>query len=223
MYRNAIIVVLCMVFNINLAAAEERSGQLLHSSTTFYKELWNSQKDESDTPQAPTVQQPVKKAPVKNNVQNKSATKNPVPTVTTPDGTFTPKPVKESNVLELVAGINSNCSGHWKGNTCMASVSRVAHNLTRDYAKKLDANGKKSSLEPLRQHCAASTAALQIEVPEYAILSAATECANIISDINGQTQTPPDLNMYQLLIGAIMCMNKDTTCAGIEKSLAALK
>ncbi len=83
--------------------------------------------------------------------------------------------------------------------------------------------GKQAKLdapaETLKQKCAASTAHREQAFPAAAMKSAFIECANGISDLVDQTQVSPDLDHYQLLVAPVLCMNKDKSCASLERGL----
>ncbi len=122
-----------------------------------------------------------------------------------------------SNHMKIMA---SFCVNHWDNEKCLKELSSLSMDLTTNYAEKLDAQKKEVQMENLKQHCAASTAALKVSVPAYAMKSAITECINIISDINDETSIKPDIDLYQLLVGSVLCLGKDLACDNIETQLS---
>ncbi len=111
------------------------------------------------------------------------------------------------------------CQGHWEKQHCMSELADFSMTLTVTYADQLDKADKREYLDMLKEHCAASTAAREVDVPAYAMSSAMTECANIMVDINEATDVYPDPNLYQLAVGSIMCLNKNLACFLIEQQL----
>ncbi len=112
------------------------------------------------------------------------------------------------------------CIGNWENEACLKATSQAAMVLISNYGSKLQQSGHKSSAEPLKQECAASTAATQEDnIPAYAMKSAYTVCANKIADISGKTGVSPDLSYYQLLVASVICMDKKPNCATFEGAL----
>ncbi len=138
------------------------------------------------------------------------------------------KSVKEDSkqfdlsALPFMLKISQNCPNIWEEKPCLQSLAVLSHTMATDYSDRLEKAGHGDALEPLKQHCAAATAAAEIDVPAYAMKSALTECINHISDTTEQTEVPPDLNMYQLAVSAVICMNKDEKCKSIEAELIKL-
>lgn len=135
--------------------------------------------------------------------------------------------IKKLNMRSLshIRSIRDACIPRWDGQGCMKSLSALNMETASFYAESLDASGRADSdsqLETLKEHCAASTAALKVDVPAYAMQSAMTECVNTISDIVDETTVKPDVSMYQLMVGAILCLGKDTKCNFIEGQLKAV-
>jgi len=133
-----------------------------------------------------------------------------------------PSNIEESTIYHI-RNMASFCIGKWENQDCIKELSSIAMDTTTNYAELLDAANKKSSMEPLKQHCAASTAALKMSVPAYAIKSAITECVNIIADINDKTAVKPNLNLYQLMVSSVMCLDKKPSCKEIETKLSSFK
>tara|TARA_Y100000588_G_scaffold157103_1_gene171069 strand:- start:97 stop:600 length:504 start_codon:yes stop_codon:yes gene_type:complete len=126
-------------------------------------------------------------------------------------------------VMAFAREISKSCPHQWEEQACLSDVSASALVLAANYAGDLQSNGMIGAVEQIKQHCAAATAATQGTYPAYAMKSAFTECANKIYDVSEQTSIKPDLSHYQLLIGAIWCMNKDSQCKTIEDQLGAFQ
>ncbi len=115
--------------------------------------------------------------------------------------------------------VSRACLGNWESQKCLKAVSDSSLVMVSNYGAKLKRKGKTRSLETLKEHCAASTAASNGEYPAYAMQSAYVECANIISDIVDETSIMPDQSHYQLIVGPVLCLYKDRRCKGIESGL----
>ena len=115
--------------------------------------------------------------------------------------------------------IASSCPGQWDGQICLKAVSEATMVMASTYGEVLQEQKHDASAENLKQHCAAATAASQGVYPAEAMRSAFTECANTMSDISNDTQIMPDPSLYQLLVGAVLCLDKDKTCANVESGL----
>tara|TARA_B100001989_G_scaffold250218_1_gene226916 strand:- start:90 stop:731 length:642 start_codon:yes stop_codon:yes gene_type:complete len=115
------------------------------------------------------------------------------------------------------------CPNTWTSQKCLAALAESNKTLISVYAGDLDENGFKDQLTPLKEHCAASTAASKIEVPAYAMKSAMTECANTIYDISEATQVKPFLSHYQVLVTSIFCLSDDPRCAPLENTLLKIR
>lgn len=126
-------------------------------------------------------------------------------------------------VVSHMKNISSSCLGSWETQICLKELSSVSMSMATNYAERLDASNNKPSMEPLKQHCAASTAAIKIEVPAYAMKSAITECVNTVSDINDKTSISPNINLYQILVGSVLCLGKDISCNDFEAQLSKFK
>ncbi len=53
--------------------------------------------------------------------------------------------------------------------------------------------------------------------------SALTECVNTISDVSKATQVKPNLNMYQLAVGTVLCLDGNDACNKIEAQLKTVQ
>lgn len=122
-------------------------------------------------------------------------------------------------VMAHAKKIASICPGSWEKQSCLEAVSESNITLAGNYAQSLDNTGNSAQIEPLKQLCAASTAATKGEYPAEAMNSAFTECANGIYDISQQSGVAPDQSNYQLLVAAILCLSKDPQCALLERSM----
>ena len=123
----------------------------------------------------------------------------------------------EASTLVHINNVASYCVGSWEEEACIKEISSVSMALATGYAELLDAGNQQKYMESLKQHCAASTAALKVSVPAYAMNSALKECANSISDISEATSISPNLNLYQLLVMSVMCLSKAKSCDMIEQ------
>lgn len=130
---------------------------------------------------------------------------------------ITPKASKVS--IQHAKIVSKACIGNWESQPCLKAVSESALVFAANYGAKLKRRGKSKSMETLKQHCAAATAASQGEYPAYAMQSAYTECANIIYDISEETKVTPDQSHYQLLVAPVLCLSKARECKGIESGL----
>ena len=115
-----------------------------------------------------------------------------------------------------IAGV---CPGAWESPACLTAVSHSNYALVSNYGAALQQAKLDAPAETLKQKCAASTAHREQAFPAAAMKSAFIECANGISDLVDQTQVSPDLDHYQLLVAPVLCMNKDKSCASLERGL----
>ncbi|MGB0718977.1 MAG: hypothetical protein ACPGRX_00800 [Bdellovibrionales bacterium] len=113
--------------------------------------------------------------------------------------------------------------GAWEGQPCLAAISQNTLVMAANYQEALQNAQKLSDSEAIKQHCAAATAAANGEYPAYAMRSAYVECANTVYDVTERSGVRPDLSQYQLLIGAVQCLDKSTACSAFETGLAAYK
>ena len=124
-----------------------------------------------------------------------------------------------TNVYPFYLDAARYCSHEWSSQSCMKTLSGASLVMVSNYAEDLHKNKNGQYLESLKQHCAASTAGTKVEVPAYAQRSAMTECINHIVTINEKTGIKPNPDFYQLIVGAIMCFDKNPSCSVIENSL----
>jgi len=118
--------------------------------------------------------------------------------------------------------VSKNCPGSWENATCLKAVSSSSYDMIIDYAAKLEQAGKKDFLEPLKQTCAASTAAREQEFPASAMNSAFKECANSMYDIAQKSSVMPDRNYFQLIVVSSLCLDGAPECAGVEQQMRAM-
>lgn len=124
-------------------------------------------------------------------------------------------------VLQFAASVAQACVADWGAQGCLSAVSESNIAMLSDYGAALQNAKHDAAAETLKQHCAATTAASQQNVPAYAMLSALTECANTISDIASRTALMPDPSHYQLMIAPLLCLGGNPACAEITAQLTA--
>ena len=113
------------------------------------------------------------------------------------------------------------CLNKWEEQSCLRQVSDTYLTAVSLYAEDLEVGGFKAEQEPLKEHCAASTAATQLDdVPAYAMRSAFVECSNKIYAIYERTKIMPDQELGQLMVLAVLCLDKDPRCSQMEEGLA---
>lgn len=132
-----------------------------------------------------------------------------------------PLPKLSSTVSKHVQAVTFSCLKQWEKQTCMKTLSSLNFTLVTSYAEALRGANKKASIGQLKNGCAASTAALKISVPAYAMRSAMTECVNLMADISDKTSIHPEPSLSQLAVSAILCIGKNKACPEIEKGLFA--
>ncbi len=121
--------------------------------------------------------------------------------------------------LAAAKSIADVCPGAWESPDCLTAVSQSNYTLVSNYGATLQQAKMDAPAETLKQKCAASTAHREQAFPAAAMKSAFIECANGISDLVDQTKVSPDLDHYQLLVAPVLCMNKDKSCATLERGL----
>lgn len=116
------------------------------------------------------------------------------------------------------------CPGAWESAACLTAGSESNLVMASNYGAALKERKLEGPAETLKQHCAASTAHREGRTyPAYAMQSAFTECANIITDLVDQTGVKPDVDHYQLIVMSVLCMTKDKRCAPMEQGLLQYK
>ena len=130
-------------------------------------------------------------------------------------------PKLNSVVLGHVKAVTSACVKKWEDQACMKVLASMNVTLASTYAESLHNSNKRSYMEQLKNHCAASTAALQVSVPAYAMRSAMTECVNSMTTISQQTSVFPNPSLSQLAVSAVLCIAKNKVCSEIEQGLLA--
>ena len=123
--------------------------------------------------------------------------------------------------VKYAVGVAGVCLGrHWDRPSCLRVVSESTLTLAANYAGDLQTQGHERVLEDLKQHCAAATAMTgEEDYPADAMTSAFKECAEIMLDIATKTGVMPDPSHYQLLVGAVLCLELDSRCTFIEQGL----
>ncbi len=127
--------------------------------------------------------------------------------------------LKALNVYPYYMGAAKYCSHEWESQICMKTLSEASLIMTSNFADDLNKNGFEGHLEELKQHCAASAAATKVNVPASAQRSAIVECVNHIVDVSEKTGLKPDPNFYQLMVGSVLCFDKNAACILIEQGL----
>ena len=115
------------------------------------------------------------------------------------------------------------CVGAWESPACLTAMSESNMTMVSNYGALLQSRKLDAQAETLKQHCAASTAHREQQFPAEAMKSAFIECINAISDLAEQTTIPPDVDHFQLLVAAGLCLSKDARCVPMEKALAQYK
>lgn len=124
---------------------------------------------------------------------------------------------------DFARSVARSCLRGWESQQCLEALSGSALVLTANYAAALEKAKKTTYTEQLKNHCAASTAAMEGHYPAEAMNSAFTECANTIYDISEASGIPPDLSHYQILVGGVLCLSGQPQCASIEQGLRQRK
>lgn len=146
---------------------------------------------------------------------------NPVPKSQNQPAQSVTSSKMDNVVLGHVKTVTLSCVQKWEDQGCMKALSSMNMTFASTYASTLQNANKKSYTERLKNGCAASTAALKVVVPAYAMRSAMVECVNVMSDIADKASVRPDPSLSQLSVGAILCLGKDKSCKKIEQGLLA--
>lgn len=173
----------------------------------------------------PPVGSPKKKENTPEQAQPATPAEEETTTTKAPPATTQPVTLDErTKVLQIhLKDMSQKCPKTWETQACLASMAESNRTLASLYAEDLDKSGHGQYLAEIKEHCAASTAASQIEVPAYAMKSAMTECSNTIYDLTEKTQIKPPMSHYQLLITTIYCLDKDPRCQPLEETLLKIK
>ena len=131
----------------------------------------------------------------------------------------TAAPAVSTASLQAAKLIANACLPGWETQTCMKAISQSSYVMVSNYGGDLEGRNKKADAEILKQHCAATTAATQQDVPPYAMRSALTECAGVISDLAAKTGVNPDLSHFQLMVIPAMCLAQDPNCPALTAQL----
>lgn len=196
---------------LSLLLAFSVGSAISHSA---HAQLFNSSKKKSSNVYSPTKETQSQNAG--HSSSNASASKTQAAQSQSTKGA---SPKIDPVVYKHTRNIVAVCVNKWQGQACMVALSSLNMTLTTTYAQALNIAGKNSSMERLKQNCAASTAALKIDVPAYAMRSAMTQCVNSMVDLSDRTSILPDPSLSQLAVGAILCMDKKPSCAAIENAL----
>lgn len=132
---------------------------------------------------------------------------------------FAEKEVPSNTALKYASIVADACVSRWEDAACVRALSESSLTLVSDYGAQLQYRKMDGSLEILKEHCAATTAATKQDVPAYAMESAMTECLNYISDIGSTTGVLPDLSHYQLMTMSLFCMGKTSQCEVVEQQM----
>lgn len=129
---------------------------------------------------------------------------------------------KEREILQHAKNLANFCLTEkgWTAIECLKATAYSNRTLVTNYYEALKERQKSQAAEMVKLHCAASTVIGDEQAPETAIGSALAECANQISDTTATTNIQPELSLYQLLIAATLCIQKDPRCAATENSLS---
>lgn len=181
--------------------------------------LWNSQPKPESEEDYVDYDEPVKKKKV-------GKEKEPLGTQQTAKEMpkETQKPPRDVSVdkdfAKDTASIAAACPRDWESEPCLKATSQAAMVLISQYGASLQQGGYEDAMEPLKQECAASTAATQQDgIPAYAMKSAYTVCANKIGEIAESTGVKPDPSYFQLIFATIICMDKQPQCERMEESI----
>lgn len=121
--------------------------------------------------------------------------------------------------LTAAKSIAAACPGAWESPACLTAVSQSNYALVSNYGAVLQQAKLNTQAETLKQKCAASTAHREQAFPAKAMRSAFVECANSISDLVDQTKVSPDPDHFQMLVAPVLCLDKDKSCATLERGL----
>ncbi len=219
--KSFVILSLLLAFSVSSVIAHSAHAQVFNSSkkktTNVYKPIPKKQP------------QPHQNAGNKNNATPENETKpaaKPASKAQATPAQAAPSqaaalPKLSSVVLGHVKAVTSACVEKWEDQACMKALASMNVTLASTYAASLHSSNKRSYMGRLKNHCAASTAALQVSVPAYAMRSAMTECVNSMTTISQQTSVFPDPSLSQLAVSAVLCIAKNKACSEIEQGLLA--
>lgn len=181
------------------------------------KSLWVNDSDSTDDEEAEEEEETKKKTKLK-------STATSTPTSNPEEESQQEKPARDVKVSmdfkSDAQAIAQSCPGNWEAEECLKATSQSAMVLISQFGASLEHEGYKSQMDPLKEDCAASTAATQQDgIPAYALRSAYTVCANTIAEIAEATGVKPDPSYFQLMIASILCMDNNPQCRMMESSL----
>lgn len=208
---NQFIKIICLSFVIVLCSASAYAD-IYNRQSTPSSQIFNSPKSQKEKDTGQETKSNVKesgreKDPSHSSKQNSAPSQN----ADLPDVNI--------NIYPYYVGAAQNCLGTWSSQKCMQILSSSAMALTKDYAYSLNKGGQTTHLEPLRQNCAASTAATRVDVSPKVQRSAIGTCVNHIATVYEQTNIRPHPDLYQLLAGAVFCFDKNSACVIVEQGL----
>ncbi|TVQ83385.1 MAG: hypothetical protein EA357_06260 [Micavibrio sp.] len=128
----------------------------------------------------------------------------------------------DQGVMRHAIAISKACPGNWEKQPCLRAMSESNQDMAINYAMKVKEAGHEQELETIKETCAASTAATQGEFPAQAMRSAFTECVNGMYTVSEKTGVTPDQSHYQLIVGAVLCMNNAPQCPQLEEQMRTL-
>lgn len=197
------------------AAPMTGHADIFNRSQPKSKEIFNSQKTTTQDSVGETQSAPNNKSNDKGSNQASTAQGQS-------NGKNSATPSPDTSIYPYYLGAAKYCSHEWSSQECMKTLSGASLVMVSNFAEDLHEKGHAEHLESLKQNCAASTAGTKVEVPAYAQRSAFVTCINHIVTINEKTGVKPNADFYQLMVGAIMCFDKNQSCAVIERSLDTL-
>lgn len=154
-------------------------------------------------------------------------TQQPQPQPQTPQRQAAPSQAlgapSQTSVEYAKRAANACTGGQWETPACLKAISENVYIMASNYGAALQQRGKKADSERIKEHCAAATAAAQETFPAYAMRSAYVECANMVYDVTESSRVQPDLSQYQLLVGAVQCLDKTMACKAVEIGLKQYK
>ncbi|PCI55884.1 MAG: hypothetical protein COB36_03545 [Alphaproteobacteria bacterium] len=210
--KSFVILSLLLVFSVGSVISHSAHAQVFNSGKKKTTNVYNPIPRNQPQPQ-------------QNSGHKKNATPSEAETKTAA------KPASEAQTAALpklnsvvsghVKAVTSSCINKWEEQACMKALASLNVTLASTYAEALNNANKKSYMGGVKNHCAASTAALQVSVPAYAMRSAMTECINAMTTISQQTSVFPDPSLTQLAVSAVLCIGKNKSCGEIEHGLVA--
>lgn len=125
------------------------------------------------------------------------------------------------DAVPQIRNVAIHCTERWEGRHCFKALSQLSLRVNETYSKTLNIAEAQIHIEPLKQGCAASMSGVNSEITKTAMYEGMAGCVNTISNINSETTLKPDVNMYQLMVGSVLCLKPDDACKHIESQLKA--